>query len=50
MGRWHDELGATAVEYGLVVGAVGILMVLVGPQLVDGFRAFLGLVLDGMVG
>lgn len=48
--RWDQESGATAVEYGLVVAAVGTAFVFAGPLLWDAFLTFLNVVLDGMVG
>lgn len=50
MTEWTDETGATAVEYGLVTMAVGVAFIVAGPALWDAFLAFLGIVLDGMVG
>ncbi len=32
VGRWDDQSGATAVEYGLIVGAVGIAFIAAGPM------------------
>ena len=48
--RVRAEDGATAVEYGLVLALVGILFVLMGPELYDAFLALLDAILDGMVG
>ncbi len=48
--RWDQEVGATAVEYGLVVAAVGTAFVVAGPMLWNAFLSFLTVVLDGMVG
>ena len=50
VGRWHDEGGATAVEYGLIVGAVGIAFIVAGPMLQDAFLELLDVILTGMVG
>lgn len=50
MGRWHQEGGATAVEYGLITGAVALGLVLVGPSLGEAFVSFLNLVLDHVLG
>ena len=50
MGRWHDELGATAVEYGLIVGAAGIAFMVAGPMLWRAFLDLLDVILTGMVG
>ena len=43
------EDGATSVEYGLVLGGIGIVAVLVGPQLYQAFLTLLNAILDGMV-
>lgn len=50
MTEWTDETGATAVEYGLIVGAVGITFIVAGPMLWDALLSLLDVVLDGMVG
>lgn len=50
MGRLRGQEGATSVEYGLVLGAVGIAFIVAGPLLHDAFLALLHVVLDGMVG
>lgn len=50
MGRHRDEDGATAVEYGIVAAAVGVVFVVAGPWLYDAFLALLDAILDGMVG
>lgn len=50
VGRWHEEGGATAVEYGLLTGAVALGLVLVGPSLGEAFVSFLNLVLDHVLG
>ena len=42
------EDGSTAVEYGLITGAVGIVFILVGPGLWQAFLSLLGVVLDSM--
>lgn len=46
----HDEAGATAVEYGLILGAVGIAFVVAGPTLWRALLSLLDAILDGMVG
>ena len=53
MTRWSGETGATAVEYGLLAGAIGIVFVVGGPWLADAFLALLDVILDttpGVVG
>ena len=45
-----NEEGATAVEYGLVAGLMGIVFVLAGPELYDAFLELLNDILHGMVG
>ncbi len=50
MTDWTDETGATAVEYGLIVGAVGIAFVVAGPTLWQAMLSLLDVILDGMVG
>lgn len=50
VGRWHEEGGATAVEYGLLTGAIALGLVLVGPSLGEAFVDFLNLVLDHVLG
>ena len=50
VGRWHDEGGATAVEYGLIVGAVGIAFIVAGPMLWQAFLALFEAILCDMVG
>lgn len=47
---WGDEAGATAVEYGLIAGAVGIAFVVAGPSLWNAMLTLLDAILDGMVG
>lgn len=48
--RWAQESGATAVEYGLILVAVGIVFVTVGPLLADAFITILNVVLDAILG
>lgn len=50
MGHWHEEDGATAVEYGLIAGAVGVAFIVAGPALYEVFLDLLNTILDGMVG
>lgn len=50
MTDWTDETGATAVEYGLIAGAVGIAFVVAGPTLWRAMISLIGVILDGMVG
>ena len=50
MTDWTDETGATAVEYGLVLGAVGIVFIVAGPFLWRSMLSLLTVILDGMVG
>ena len=45
-----NEEGATAVEYGLLVGGLAVLLAVAGPALADVLRAALGAIFDGMVG
>lgn len=44
------EEGATAVEYGVLVAAVGIALVVAGPYLWQVMVQVLGQVVDGMLG
>lgn len=46
----RDEAGATAVEYGAILGAVGIAFVVAGPALWRALLSLLDAILDGMVG
>lgn len=46
----RDEAGATAVEYGAILGAVGIVFVVAGPTLWRAMLSLLDAILDGMVG
>lgn len=48
--RWAQESGATAVEYGLILVACGIVLVTVGPFLADAFITILNVVLDAILG
>ena len=47
---WTDETGSTAVEYGLIASAVGIVFVVAGPMLWRAFLDLLNVVLCGMIG
>lgn len=49
-GRWGDEHGATAVEYGLVTAIVGVVFIAAGPALWNAFLSLLNVVLCAMVG
>ena len=49
MTDWTDETGATAVEYGLVAGAVGVALVVMGPWLHQAFLVFFNIILDDML-
>lgn len=46
--RVSREDGSTAVEYGLITGAVALALVLAGPGLWQAFLSLLGVVLDSM--
>lgn len=48
--RDADQEGATAVEYGLVAGLLGVGLVVVGPLLADAFVVFLDVVLSHIPG
>lgn len=48
--NWGDETGATAVEYGLIAGAVGLAFVAAGPALWEAMLSLLDAILTGMVG
>ena len=50
MGHWHEENGATAVEYGLIAGALGVVFVVAGPMLQDAFAFLLNVVLCDILG
>ena len=45
-----DQDGSTAVEYGIIAGAVGVGLIVLGPWLAQAFVTFLDIVLDGMLG
>jgi Flp pilus assembly pilin Flp len=46
----RQEEGATAVEYGLVAGVMGIVFVLAGPQLWQALLSLLDAVLTAILG
>jgi Flp pilus assembly pilin Flp len=49
-GRWsllHDEDGASAVEYGILAAAVGIVLVAAGPALVEVFLELIRMITGG---
>lgn len=35
---WHDEKGATAIEYGFIIAAIALVVVSAGPGLVESLR------------
>lgn len=50
MGRWSDEAGATAVEYGAIAAVAGIAFVVAGPALWEAMLTFLDTVLTAVLG
>lgn len=46
----RGEAGATAVEYGAILGAVGLAFAVAGPALWRALLSLLDAILDGMVG
>lgn len=45
-----DESGATAIEYGLIAAAIGLMLVAVLPALRDALSTVFGLVSTGVTG
>jgi pilus assembly protein Flp/PilA len=41
-----DESGATAIEYGLIAAAIGLMLVLVMPYLADALSGIFGQITD----